>query len=87
MIKFCSYIEIKEFWRYSNITCSATPLEGLDTIDTDGKILEYSSLAFIVYGETDDNLEMLEIGVIRRLLGDKWATYGKVLKLYFSAVI
>jgi hypothetical protein len=40
--------------------------------------LEYSSLAFIVNGETDDNLEMLEIGVIRRLLSDKWATYAKM---------
>ncbi len=40
--------------------------------------MEYSSLAFIVNGETDDNLEMLEIGVIRRLLSDKWATYAKM---------
>jgi transient receptor potential cation channel subfamily V protein 6 len=50
----------------------------LDTIDTDGKLLWNASLSFIVNGETDDHLEMLEIGVIRRLLGDKWSTYAKV---------
>lgn len=27
-----------EFWRYSNITCSAYPLNALDTIGPDGKI-------------------------------------------------
>ena len=69
----------QEFWRYSNITCSATPLEGLDTIDTDGKILWNSSLSFIVNGEADENLDMLEIGVIKRLLSDKWSTYAKAM--------
>lgn len=71
------FLFLKEFWRYSNITCSATPLEDLDTIDTDGKILRNSSLSFIVNGETDDHLEMLEIDVIKRLLSDKWSTYAK----------
>ena len=68
----------KEIWRYSNITCSTYPLEGLDTIDSDGKIAWNAALSFIVNGDTDDHLEMLEIGVIKRLLEDKWSTYAKV---------
>jgi len=51
----------------------------LDTIDSDGKIAWNAALSFIVNGETDDHLEMLEIGVIKRLLEDKWATYAKVI--------
>ena len=80
-------MSLKEFWRYSNITCSATPLEGLDTIDTDGKLLWNASLSFIVNGETDDHLEMLEIGVIRRLLADKWSTYAKVLSFIILMIL
>lgn len=30
-------LSAKEFWRYSNITCSAYPLSALDTILPDGR--------------------------------------------------
>ncbi len=69
---------IKEFWRYSNITCSAYPLEGLDTVDSDGKIAWNAALSYVVNGSTDDHLDMLEIGVVKRLLEDKWSTYAQV---------
>jgi transient receptor potential cation channel subfamily V protein 6 len=68
----------KEFWRYSNITCSAYPLEGLDTVDSDGKIAWNAALSYVVNGSTDDHLDMLEIGVVKRLLEDKWSTYAQV---------
>ncbi len=51
----------------------------MDTIDSDGKIAWNAALSFVVNGDTDDHLEMLEIGVIKRLLEDKWATYAKVI--------
>lgn len=70
--------QIKEFWRYSNITCSAYPLEGLDTVDPDGKIAWNAALSYIVNGKTEDHLDMLEIGVVKRLLEDKWSTYAQV---------
>lgn len=69
---------IKEFWRYSNITCSAYELDGLDTVDADGKIAWNAALSYIVKGDTEDHLDMLEIGVVKRLLGDKWSTYAQV---------
>jgi transient receptor potential cation channel subfamily V protein 6 len=77
ILKVLKY-SIKEFWRYSNITCSAYPLEGLDTIDSEGKIAWNSALSYIVNGDTDDHLDMLEIGVVNRLLKDKWSTYAQV---------
>ncbi|CAF0893285.1 unnamed protein product [Brachionus calyciflorus] len=78
-----------EFWRYSNITCSAYQLDGLDTVDPDGKIAWNAALSYIVNGETEDHLDMLEIGVVKRLLGDKWSTYAQRLffkKLFISSV-
>jgi transient receptor potential cation channel subfamily V protein 6 len=69
---------LKEYWRYHNITCSAYPLDGLDTIGEDGKIAWNAALTFIINGNTDDHLEMLEGGVVRRLLEDKWNIYAQV---------
>lgn len=34
-------LSAREFWRYSNITCSAYPLNALDTLLPDGKTSEY----------------------------------------------
>lgn len=36
-------LSAKEFWRYSNITCSAYPLNALDTILPSGKTSKYFS--------------------------------------------
>lgn len=58
--------------------CSAYPLDGLDTIDNEGRITLNSALLYIVKGETDAHLDMLEIEVINRLLEDKWLAYGRV---------
>lgn len=74
-----------EFWRYSNITCSAYPLEGLDSIDSDGKVAWNAALSYIVNGNTDGHLDMLEIGVVSRLLGDKWETFAKT-KLFYKII-
>jgi hypothetical protein len=68
----------KEFWQYSDIKCLAYPLEGLDTVDSDGKIAWNAALSYIVNGDTDDHLDMLDIDVVARLLEDKWSTYAQV---------
>jgi len=39
-------------------------------------------LSYIVNGDTDDHLDMLEIGVVNRLLKDKWSTYAQVRILF-----
>jgi hypothetical protein len=60
-------------------------LEGLDSIDADGKVAWNAALSYIVNGSSDGHLDMLEIGVVNRLLGDKWETFAKVvLYLVFS---
>ena len=50
-----------------------------------------SALMIIVNGETDDHLEMLQGGVIRQLLDEKWKTFVRVSKeiqiLKYSVVL
>lgn len=38
----------KEFWRYSNITCSAYPLNALDTILPDGRCSSFYKISIII---------------------------------------
>lgn len=71
---------LKEFWRYHNIACSAYSLDGLDSIGEDGKINYNAAINFIINGNTDDHLAMIESGVVKRLLEDKWTTYAQVNK-------
>ncbi|OWF40586.1 transient receptor potential cation channel subfamily V member 6-like [Mizuhopecten yessoensis] len=74
-----------EFWRYSNTTCSAYPLLALDSIGPSGNTNMYSALILIINGETDDHLELLEGGVMRQLLDEKWERYAK--KWFFQRLI
>ncbi|XP_060078092.1 transient receptor potential cation channel subfamily V member 6-like [Ylistrum balloti] len=74
-----------EFWRYSNIACSAYPLLALDSIGPCGNTNIYSALILIINGETDDHLELLEGGVMRQLLDEKWERYAK--KWFFQRLI
>ena len=53
-------------------------MDGLDTIGEDGKIAWNAALTFIINGNTDDHLTMLEGGVVKRLLEDKWNIYAQV---------
>uniref|UniRef100_T1IMS0 Ion transport domain-containing protein n=1 Tax=Strigamia maritima TaxID=126957 RepID=T1IMS0_STRMM len=66
-----------EFWRYSNITCSAYPLNAVDTILPNGQTNWKSALMIILRGSSDQHLDMLEGGVVQRLLEDKWKTYAR----------
>ncbi|KAF0313003.1 Transient receptor potential cation channel subfamily V member 6 [Amphibalanus amphitrite] len=66
-----------EFWRYSNITCSAYPLNALDTIGPDGKTNWNSALMMILNGKKDEHLDMLEGGIIQRLLEEKWQSFAR----------
>ncbi|XP_064606487.1 transient receptor potential cation channel subfamily V member 5-like isoform X2 [Liolophura sinensis] len=63
-------------WHYSNIKCSVYPLAPLDTISPSGNTNWQSALWFIINGETDEHLDMLEGGVIRQLLEEKWKTFA-----------
>ncbi|KAL4226497.1 hypothetical protein ACF0H5_014482 [Mactra antiquata] len=66
-----------EFWRYSNVTCSAYPLTEIDSISPSGEPNYDSALMIAIDGEEDDHLEMLEGGVMRQLLDDKWKTFAR----------
>ncbi|KAL1138771.1 hypothetical protein AAG570_008833 [Ranatra chinensis] len=67
----------KEFWRYSNITCSAYPLNALDTILPDGRTNWNSALFIILNGTKEEHLDMLDGGIIQRLLEEKWKTFAR----------
>ncbi|XP_013388391.1 transient receptor potential cation channel subfamily V member 6 isoform X1 [Lingula anatina] len=66
-----------EMWRYSNVTCALYPLLDIDTISPTGDTNWNSALVYIIEGQTDEHLDMLEGGVIRQLLDEKWKTFGR----------
>lgn len=87
----------REFWRYSNITCSGYPLNALDTLLPDGRTsilffydlnfvcfycfyscIDWNSALFIILnGTKEEHLDMLDGGIIQRLLEEKWKTFAR----------
>ncbi|EEB19644.1 conserved hypothetical protein [Pediculus humanus corporis] len=70
-------LSAKEFWRYSNITCSAYPLNALDTLLPDGRTNWNSAIFIILNGTKEEHLDMLDGGIIQRLLEEKWKTFAR----------
>ncbi|XP_056638835.1 transient receptor potential cation channel subfamily V member 6 [Diorhabda sublineata] len=70
-------LSAKEFWRYSNITCSAYTLNALDTLLPDGSTNWNSALFIILNGTKEAHLDMLDGGIIQRLLEEKWKTFAR----------
>ncbi|CAB4069140.1 TRPV6 [Lepeophtheirus salmonis] len=70
-------LSCKEFWRYSNICCSAYSLSALDSISPNGETNWGSAILLILAGTKEEHLNMLEGGVIAKLLEEKWTTYAK----------
>ena len=66
-----------EFWRYSNITCCGYPLGALDSIMSDGSTNWGSAIMLILNGTKEEHLNMLEGGIIAKLLDEKWSTYAQ----------
>ncbi|CAD6195423.1 unnamed protein product [Caenorhabditis auriculariae] len=66
-----------EFWRFSDMTCSAYPLNALDTIQPDGSINYDSALMTVINGSTPEHLDMIGNEVIQRLLADKWKAFAQ----------
>ena len=78
----------KEFWSYSNVSCVGYPLDGLDTVNfNNGKIERKAALSFIIDGESEEHLDMLEILVVKRLLEDKWSLYVQVISIKKNKII
>ncbi|VDM94905.1 unnamed protein product [Thelazia callipaeda] len=65
-----------EFWRFSDMTCSAYPLTALDTIRPDGSTNYDSALMTVINGSTREHLDMIGSEVIQRLLADKWKAFA-----------
>uniref|UniRef100_A0A1I7XBR7 ANK_REP_REGION domain-containing protein n=1 Tax=Heterorhabditis bacteriophora TaxID=37862 RepID=A0A1I7XBR7_HETBA len=65
-----------EFWRFSDMTCSAYPLNTLDTIQPDGSTNYDSALMTVINGSTSEHLDMIGSEVIQRLLADKWKAFA-----------
>ncbi|CRK89237.1 CLUMA_CG002996, isoform A [Clunio marinus] len=70
-------LSCREFWRYSNITCSAYPLNALDTLMPDGSTNWNAALIIILNGTKPEHLDMLDGGIIERLLEEKWKTFAQ----------
>merc|ERR1740128_503030 len=78
-----------EFWRYSNITCCGYPLGALDSILPDGSTNWGSAMMLILAGTKEEHLNMLEGGIIAKLLDEKWSTYaqGFFMKRLFLLIL
>ena len=72
-------LSCKEFWRYSNICCSAYPLGALDSIKPDGSTNWGSAVMIILAGKKPEHLNMLEGGIIAKLLEEKWNTFAQLI--------
>ncbi|XP_033323673.2 transient receptor potential cation channel subfamily V iav isoform X4 [Megalopta genalis] len=77
-------LSAREFWRYSNITCSAYPLNALDTLLPDGRTNWNSALFIILNGTKEEHLNMLDGGIIQRLLEEKWKTFARYADLSYT---
>ena len=70
-------VEREVYWQLGNVTCSAYPLEYLDTIHSDtGELQTKSALNLIVFGPHLEHLDLIEY-VIVDLLKAKWDSYIK----------
>ena len=70
-------VEREVYWQLGNVTCSAYPLEYLDTIHSDsGELQTKSALNLIVFGPKLEHLDLIEY-VIVDLLKAKWDSYIK----------
>lgn len=70
-------VEREVYWQLGNVTCSAYPLEYLDTIHSDtGELQTKSALNLIVFGPKLEHLDLIEY-VIVDLLKAKWNSYIK----------
>ncbi|XP_031553642.1 transient receptor potential cation channel subfamily V member 6-like isoform X2 [Actinia tenebrosa] len=67
----------QEFWSFGYINCSAFPLEGLDSIDKDGRSNQNSALITTLRGESKEHLDLLDTGIMFRLLEEKWEAFAK----------
>lgn len=63
------------------MNCSAYPLEGLDSIDKDGKSNPNSALMVTLHGDKTEHLDLLDTGIMFRLLEEKWHAFAKVINL------
>ncbi|KAJ7369574.1 hypothetical protein OS493_037915 [Desmophyllum pertusum] len=66
-----------EYWSYGRMICSGYPLDGLDSIDKNGKSDDESALLITLNGKTSDHLDMLNSGIIYRLLEEKWKSFAR----------
>ncbi|CAH3196355.1 unnamed protein product, partial [Porites evermanni] len=78
-----------EYWSYGRMTCSGYPLDSLDSVDRNGKSDKDSALLITLNGKTNEHLDMLNSGIIYRLLEEKWTTFarGKFYRRLLFAVL
>ncbi|KAI6216081.1 Transient receptor potential cation channel subfamily V member 6 [Aphelenchoides besseyi] len=70
-------LESDVIWQYGDAASTAFPLAKLDTINQEtGELNEDSGLSLIVYGESNEHLDLLD-GLVEELLQAKWKAFGR----------
>ncbi|KAK0416395.1 hypothetical protein QR680_012460 [Steinernema hermaphroditum] len=64
-------------WTYGDATCTAFPLQGIDTIDQiTGHLNHTSALSLVVYGKKSTHLDFFD-GLLEDLLEEKWKAFAR----------
>uniref|UniRef100_A0A0N4ZWX3 ANK_REP_REGION domain-containing protein n=1 Tax=Parastrongyloides trichosuri TaxID=131310 RepID=A0A0N4ZWX3_PARTI len=70
-------LERSLIWKHGNYNSFSYPIAKIDTIDQDTGVINYeSALSLIVYGDSQEHLEMLD-GLLEELLKAKWNLFAK----------
>lgn len=86
MFKHILEIEKDTLWTYGGVTCATYPLKYIDTIEErTGNMNKISTLGLIVYGNTEEHLELLD-GLMEDLLQEKWNAYAKKMSAKFLEI-
>ncbi|KAH7712767.1 Protein OCR-2, partial [Aphelenchoides avenae] len=70
-------LESNVVWNYGDASSISYPLAKIDTINQEtGQLNEDSALSLVVYGHTEEHLDLLD-GLLEDLLQAKWDAFGK----------
>ncbi|TKR77218.1 hypothetical protein L596_018231 [Steinernema carpocapsae] len=77
MFDLILHLEQDIIWTYGDVTCTAFPLQDIDTIDEiTGHLNHTSALSLIVYGKKSTHLDFFD-GLLEDLLEEKWRVFAR----------
>ncbi|KAI1708286.1 transient receptor potential cation channel subfamily V member 6 [Ditylenchus destructor] len=71
-------LESTLLWNYGKISSISYPLANIDTINEEtGNLNDDSALSLVVYGGSEEHLDLLDLGLLEELLEAKWKYFAR----------